>query len=192
MKNETCCWLVLLGVFFFLLFNSLAKATWWWMLYRALRKVPGTTKVRLWEKTCALLLEDVPLLLSFLLWCSHDRRKNTRIGTSMTHRRLTIAGIEVAPHYHQLLVTTRQFEGYATKFATTCCGPFVTVSPAHEALKDDQNVACWQKKWWNMTRLIKFNNRFLQRDQDCLPFCCLWRFIGYQLDYRPSQRWLGR
>ena len=21
---------------------------------------------------------------------------------------------------------------------------------------------------------------------------CLWRFIGYQLDYRPSQRWLGR
>ena len=61
---------------------------------------------------------------------------------SIMHRRLPTAGIEVAPHYHQLLVTTRQFEGYATKFATTCCGPFVTVSPAHEALKDDQNVAC--------------------------------------------------
>ena len=50
MKNETYCWLVLLGIFSFPS-NSLAKATWWWMLfYRTLRKVPGTTKVRLWEK----------------------------------------------------------------------------------------------------------------------------------------------
>ena len=31
--------------------NSLAKATWWWMLlYRTLRKIPGATKVRLWQK----------------------------------------------------------------------------------------------------------------------------------------------
>ena len=76
----TYCWLVLLGVFSFSS-NSLAKATWWWMLYRTLRKVPGTTKVRLWEKTCESWLQDVLLLLSFLLWCSDDRQKNTRTGT---------------------------------------------------------------------------------------------------------------
>ena len=85
--------------------NSLAKATWWWMLlYRTLRKVPGTTKVRLLEKTCESWVQDVLLLLSLLLWCSDDRRKNTRTGTPWWHRRLTTAGIKVARHYHQLLV----------------------------------------------------------------------------------------
>ena len=70
------------SVFFSFSSNSLAKATWWWMLlYRTLRRVPGTTKVRLWEKRCELWLQDVLLLLSFLLWCSDDRRKNTRTGT---------------------------------------------------------------------------------------------------------------
>ena len=38
-------------------------------------------------------------------------------------------------------------------------------------------------------KLCSFNFRWL-------PVYCnrhdLWRFIGYQLDYRPSQRWLGR
>ena len=63
------------SVFFSFSSNSLAKAPWWWMLlYRTLRKVPGTTKVRLWEKTCESWLQDL-LLLSFLLWCSNDRRK---------------------------------------------------------------------------------------------------------------------
>ena len=70
------------SVFFSFSSNSLEKATWWWMLYRTLRKVPGTTKVRLWERTCDSWLQDVLLLLlSFLLWCSDDRRKNTRTGT---------------------------------------------------------------------------------------------------------------
>ena len=69
------------SVFFSFSSNSLAKATWWWMLlYRTLRKVQGTTKVWLWEKTCESWLQDV-LLLSFLLWCSDDRRKKTRTGT---------------------------------------------------------------------------------------------------------------
>ena len=33
------------------------------------------------KKTCTLWLQDVLLLLSFLLWCSDDRRKNTRTRT---------------------------------------------------------------------------------------------------------------
>ena len=44
------------------------------------------------------------LLLSFLLWCSDDRRKEYKHPYSMMHRKLPTAGIEVAPHYHQLLV----------------------------------------------------------------------------------------
>ena len=40
----------------------------------------------------------------FCFGCSDDRRKNTRTGALMIHRRLTTAGYEVAPHYHQLLV----------------------------------------------------------------------------------------
>ena len=35
------CWLVLLGVLFLIL-DSFAKAIWWWMLYRTLRKVTCT------------------------------------------------------------------------------------------------------------------------------------------------------
>ena len=35
------------SVFFSFSSNSLAKSTWRWMLYRTLRNVPGTTKVRL-------------------------------------------------------------------------------------------------------------------------------------------------
>ena len=33
------------------------------------------------KKTCESWLQDVLRLLSFLLWCSDDRRKNTRTGT---------------------------------------------------------------------------------------------------------------
>ena len=70
------------SVFFSFSSNSIAKATWWWMLLcRTLRKFPGTTKVRLWEETYESWLQHVLLLLSFLLWFSDDRRKNTRTGT---------------------------------------------------------------------------------------------------------------
>ena len=41
--------------------------------------------------------------------CSDDRRKNTH-RYSMMHHRLTSAGIEVAPHYYQLLVMRRTSE----------------------------------------------------------------------------------
>ena len=37
------------------------------------------------------------------LWCSDDRKEYTH-RYSMMHRRLPTAGIEVAPHHHQLLV----------------------------------------------------------------------------------------
>ena len=49
------------------------------------------------------------LLLSFLLWCSDDRRQNTH-RYSMMHHRLTTAGIEVEPHYNKLLVMRRASE----------------------------------------------------------------------------------
>ena len=42
-------------------------------------------------------------LLLLLLLCCSDERIYT-CPCSMTHRRLTTAGFEVAPHYHQLLV----------------------------------------------------------------------------------------
>ena len=42
------------------------------------------------------------LLLLLLRWCS-DERKYT-YPYSMMHRRLTTAGVEVAPHYHKSLV----------------------------------------------------------------------------------------
>ena len=51
------------------------------------------------------------LLLSFLLWCSDDRRKKYRHPYSMMHRRLPTAGIEAAPHYHKLLVIWRDQPG---------------------------------------------------------------------------------
>ena len=44
------------------------------------------------------------LLLSFPLWLVGAPTKEYAHPYSMMHRRLTTAGIEVAPHYHQLLV----------------------------------------------------------------------------------------
>ena len=41
------------------------------------------------------------LLLLLLLWCSDERIYT--YPYSVMHRRLATAGIEVAPHYHQLL-----------------------------------------------------------------------------------------
>ena len=44
------------------------------------------------------------MLLSLLLWCSDDRRKNTRTRTPCCIADRPTAGIEALPHYHQLLV----------------------------------------------------------------------------------------
>ena len=38
----------------------------------------------------------------------------------------------------------------------------------------------------------KWNRDFPEFPYIPADVCGLWRFIGYQLDYRPSQRWLGR
>ena len=93
---------------FILYSNSFAKAIWWWMLlYRSLRKV---TCMNMRKKTCTSWLQDVLLLLLSFLLCTVVLRRPTKPTKeythphSMTHRRLPTAGIEVAPHYHQLLV----------------------------------------------------------------------------------------
>ena len=76
---------------------------------RTLRKVPGTntnnTEYQIYdEKKCTWRLQDVLLLLPFPLWLVGAPTKEYAHPYSMMHRRLTTAGIEVAPHYHQLLV----------------------------------------------------------------------------------------
>ena len=81
-----CCyttysWLAPLGVFFFF---QLSRES--YMVMDVVVENPqkssgydqGTTMIK---KTCESWLQDVLLLLSFLLWCPDDRRKNTRTGT---------------------------------------------------------------------------------------------------------------
>ena len=75
----TYCWLVLLV---FSLFFQLSCES-----YRVMDDVQNPQKSSGYDqgltmiKTCDLWLQDVLLLLSFMLWCSDDRRKNTRTGT---------------------------------------------------------------------------------------------------------------
>ena len=78
--------------------------TWWWMLlYITLIKVTSTN---MRKKTCKSWLQDVLLLLLSFLLCVVLRRPTPKYKHpySMMHRRLPTAGIEVVPHYHQLLV----------------------------------------------------------------------------------------
>ena len=70
------------------------------LLYRTLRKVPGTTKVRLGEKRCDAAAAVVPAV------CGAPTT-DERIHAPVLHDASQIdytAGIEVAPHYHQLLL----------------------------------------------------------------------------------------
>ena len=94
----------------FFSFSSNSHATWWWMLYRTLRKVPGTTKVRLWEKNMWVV---TPRCAAAAVVSAVVLRRPTKEYThrySMIHCRFTTtAGIEVAPHYHQLLVHTSKY-----------------------------------------------------------------------------------
>ena len=70
------------SVFFSFSSNSLAKATWWWMLlYRTLRKVPGTTKVRLWEKYVSRDFKMCCCCCRFCCGAPTTDEKNTRTGT---------------------------------------------------------------------------------------------------------------
>ena len=73
------------------------------MLYRTLRKSPGTNtnnirKKNLVTPTCAAAVVSAVVSAP---------TKEYAHPYSMTHRRLPSAGIEVAPHYHQLLSAYR-------------------------------------------------------------------------------------
>ena len=83
-------------------FNLLLWLTWWWMLYRTLSEV---TWVRIWEKDvrcdskmccCSAAVVSAVVLRRPTKECTHPH--------SMMHRSLPTAGMEVASHYHQLLV----------------------------------------------------------------------------------------
>ena len=85
--------------------NLLLWLTWWWMLYRTLSKVASTNmrKKNTYVVTprCAAAAAAAAIVSAVVL------RRPTKEYThpySMMHRRLPTAGIEIAPHYHQLLV----------------------------------------------------------------------------------------
>ena len=104
MKNETYCWLVLLGVFFFFFQLSCESYMVMDVVVQNPQKSSGydqctTMTKNMWVVTprCAAAAVVSAVVL----------RRPTKEYThrySMMHRRLTTAGIEVAPHYHQLLV----------------------------------------------------------------------------------------
>ena len=82
--------------------NSSAKAIWWWiLLYRTLRKVTRTNMRKNMYVVTARCAAAAAVVSAVVL------RRPTKEYTqpySMMHRRLPTAGVEVAPHYHQLLV----------------------------------------------------------------------------------------
>ena len=62
--------------------NYFAKAIWWWMLlYRTLRKVTCTNMRKKNMYVVAPRCAAAAAVLSFLRWCSDDRRKNARTRT---------------------------------------------------------------------------------------------------------------
>ena len=82
--------------------NLLLRLTWrWFFLYRTLRKVTSTNmrkNMYVFTRRCAAAAAVVSAVVL---------RRPTKEYTdpySMMHRRLSTADIEVAPHYHQLLV----------------------------------------------------------------------------------------
>ena len=85
--------------------NLLLWSTWWWMLYRTLRKLTSTNMrntIYVVTPRCAAATVVSAVVL----------RRPTKEYThpySMMHRRLPTAGIEVAPHYHQLLVKKNRY-----------------------------------------------------------------------------------
>ena len=88
--------------------NLLLWLTWWWMLlYRTLRKVTSTNMRKNMYVVTRRCAAAVAVVSSVVL------RRPTKEYThpySMMHRRLPTTGIEVAPHYHQLLVMRRSSE----------------------------------------------------------------------------------
>ena len=86
--------------------NLLLWLTWWWMLlYRTLRKVTSTNM----RKNTYVVTPRCAAAAAAAVVSAVVLRRPTKEYThpySMMHRRLPTAGIEVAPHYHQLLVLT--------------------------------------------------------------------------------------
>ena len=85
--------------------------TWWWMLlYRTLRKVTSADvrkNMHVVTPRCAAAAAAAVVSALVLRWPT----KEYTHPFSMMHRRLPTAGIEVAPHYHQLLVIPTLYEG---------------------------------------------------------------------------------
>ena len=77
-----------------------AKAVWWMLLYRTLRKATCTNM----RKNMYVV---IPRCAAAAVVSAVVLRRPTKEYThpySMMHRRLPPTGIEIAPHYHQLLV----------------------------------------------------------------------------------------
>ena len=88
--------------FFFFNSNSFAQAIWWWMLLnRTLRKVTCTDMSKNMYVVTPRCAAAAAVVSSVVL--GRPTKEYTH-PYSMMHRRLCTAGIEVAPHYHQLLV----------------------------------------------------------------------------------------
>ena len=85
--------------------NCFAKAIWWWMLHRTLRKGTCTNMgINMYVVTPRCAAAAAAAVVSAVVL-----RRPTKEHThpySMMHRRLRTAGIEVAPNHHQLLVHT--------------------------------------------------------------------------------------
>ena len=89
--------------------NLLLRLTWWWMLlYRTPRKITSTNmrnNTYVVTPRCAAAAAAAAVVSAVVL------RRPTKEYTHpypMMHRRLPTAGIEVVPHYHQLLVRLRR------------------------------------------------------------------------------------
>ena len=82
------------------------------MLYRTLIKVPGTNTKKVYVVTPRCAAAAAAVVSAVVL------RQPTKEYThpySMMHRRLTTAGIEVAPHYRLLLVVDKGNETLAAQ-----------------------------------------------------------------------------
>ena len=109
MKNETYCWLVLLGVFLFFFQLSCESLMVMDVVVQNPQKSSeydqgATMKKNMYVVTPRCAASAGAVVSAVVL------RRPTKECThrySMMHRRLPTAGIEVAPHYHQLLVLNR-------------------------------------------------------------------------------------
>ena len=100
--NLTCAGVCNTGTSALYVCNWLLWLTWWWMLlYRTLRKVTSTNMIKnmyVVTPRCAAAADVVSAVV-----LRRPTKEYTRTYSTM-HRRLPTANIEVAPHYHQLLV----------------------------------------------------------------------------------------